>query len=218
MYQENKASLIISADKGQMEKLNPEDESVQILLNLVLGKPMHMTESWAPLVPITAVDKIYVVWYFAEYFYPLVIDLVKCEVWIIDSLSNNTIEAKRVTRYDGTLCLSHILPAILQLSGFYDERKNLKPVNGEWDLRFADKEQCFFQTDGVSCGPFSCKMMEVLISRRALPNITQENMTYILGDALLNAFLVLVNPRQNNVSEYYICFIKVDLSKFRREN
>ncbi|KAL3646819.1 hypothetical protein CASFOL_009363 [Castilleja foliolosa] len=135
IYHENKASLILSADKGQMEKLNPEDASVQIL------------ESWAPLVPITAVDKIYVVWYFAEHIYPLVIDLVKCEVWIINSLSNNTTEAKRVTRYDGTLCLRHILPAILQLSGFYDERKDLKPVNREWDLRFADKEQCFFQTD-----------------------------------------------------------------------
>ncbi|KAL3616151.1 hypothetical protein CASFOL_040008 [Castilleja foliolosa] len=163
-----------------MEKLNPKNESVKILLNIVLGKAIEYTESWAPLVPITAVDKIYVVWYFPEHFYPLVTDLVKSEVWIIDSLSNSTSESKRVTRYEGTMSLRRILPAILQLSGFYDKHKDLKPVNREWDLRFADKEQCFFQTYGVSCGPFSYKMMEVLISRRALPNITQENMTCFL--------------------------------------
>ncbi|KAL3646336.1 hypothetical protein CASFOL_011516 [Castilleja foliolosa] len=49
MYHQNKASQILPGDKGQMEKLNPEDESVKILLNIVLGKPMEYTESWAHL-------------------------------------------------------------------------------------------------------------------------------------------------------------------------
>jgi hypothetical protein len=123
--------------------------------------------------------QIYVVWLAHGHFYPLVIDLVKCEVWVIDSLANSNDEDHRLARYEGTLCLRRILPALLQLSGFYDVRKDLKPVNREWDLRFANKEQCFLQTDKVSCGPFSCKMMEVLVSRRALPNITQENMKFI---------------------------------------
>ncbi|KAL3648758.1 hypothetical protein CASFOL_005161 [Castilleja foliolosa] len=38
------------------------------------------------------------------------------------------------------MCLRRILPALLQLTGFYDVRKDLKPVNREWDLRFADKD------------------------------------------------------------------------------
>ncbi|KAL3648193.1 hypothetical protein CASFOL_007617 [Castilleja foliolosa] len=180
MYHGNEPSKILDADKGQMEKLDPEDEAVKILLDHVLGNCiLYVTDSWAPVVPFTEVDKIYIVWLANDHFYPFVIDLVKCEVWISDSISNNTNEGQRGNRYNKILCLRRILPAILQLSGFYDVRKDLKPVFREWDLNFANKEQCFTQTDGVSCRPFSLKMMEVLISRRALSNITQKNMNFI---------------------------------------
>ncbi|KAL3651701.1 hypothetical protein CASFOL_004703 [Castilleja foliolosa] len=193
MYHNNKSSAISGEDKGKMEKLNPENDAVKILLDLLQGKPIKLIESWGQLVPITAVDKIYVVWLAHEHSYPLVINLVKCEVWLIDSLANQANEVKRFSRYEGTMCLRRILPALLQLTCFYDVRKDLKPVNREWDLRFADKDQCFEQTDGMSCGPFLCKMMEVLVTRRQLPNITEKNMKYI--STLPNAFLVLVNPR-----------------------
>ncbi|KAL3622486.1 hypothetical protein CASFOL_033897 [Castilleja foliolosa] len=166
-------------DKGQMEKLDPENASIKVLLDIVQGKPVELIESWGQLVPITAVDKIYVVWLAHGHFYPLVVDLVKCEVWLIDSLANQSNEAKRFSRYEATMCLRRILPALLQLTGFYDVRKDLKPVNREWDLRFADKDHCFEQTDGKSCGPFACKMMEVLVTRRQLPNITEKNMKHI---------------------------------------
>ncbi|KAL3623449.1 hypothetical protein CASFOL_032265 [Castilleja foliolosa] len=179
MYHNNKASAISDEDKGQMEKLDPENASVKVLLDIVQGKPVELIESWGQLVPITAVDKIYVVWLAHGHFYPLVVDLVKCEVWLIDSLANSSDEAKRFSRYEATMCLRRILPALLQLTGFYDVRKDLKPVNREWDLRFADKDHCFEQTDGKSCGPFACKMMEVLVTRRQLPNITEQNMKHI---------------------------------------
>ncbi|KAL3616138.1 hypothetical protein CASFOL_039995 [Castilleja foliolosa] len=179
MYHNNKASAISDEDKGQMEKLDPENASVKVLLDIVQGKPVELIESWGQLVPITAVDKIYVVWLAHGHFYPLVVDLVKCEVWLIDSLANQSNEAKRFSRYESTMCLRRILPALLQLTGFYDVRKDLKPVNREWDLRFADKDHCFEQTDGKSCGPFACKMMEVLVTRRQLPNITEKNMKHI---------------------------------------
>ncbi|KAL3637509.1 hypothetical protein CASFOL_018677 [Castilleja foliolosa] len=179
MYHNNKASAISDEDKGQMEKLDPENASVKVLLDIVQGKPVELIESWGQLVPITTVDKIYVVWLAHGHFYPLVVDLVKCEVWLIDSLANQSNEAKRFSRYEATMCLRRILPALLQLTGFYDVRKDLKPVNREWDLRFADKDHCFEQTDGKSCGPFACKMMEVLVTRRQLPNITEKNMKHI---------------------------------------
>ncbi|KAL3625594.1 hypothetical protein CASFOL_030539 [Castilleja foliolosa] len=188
MYHNNKASAISDEDKGKMEKLNPENPSVKILLDLVQGKQMDSIESWGQLVPVTEVDKIYVVWLAHEHFYPLVIDLMKCEVWLVDSLANQPTKAKRFTRYEGTMCLRRILPAFLQLTGFYNVRKDLKPVNRESDLRFADKDQCFEQTDGKSCGPFSCKMMEVLVTRRQLPNITEKNMKYIRKGILERIF------------------------------
>ncbi|KAL3637708.1 hypothetical protein CASFOL_018156 [Castilleja foliolosa] len=151
MYHENKSFQIDEDQKGQMEKLDPKDEIVKQLLDHVLGKPiLYTTENWAPLIPFIEVDKIYIVWLALEHFYPLVIDLVKCEVWVIDSLADNSDEDKRLARYEVTLCLRHILQALLQLSGFYDMCRDLKPVNREWDLRFADKEQCFLQTDSVS--------------------------------------------------------------------
>ncbi|KAL3613286.1 hypothetical protein CASFOL_030339 [Castilleja foliolosa] len=183
LYHGNKAIEILDEDKGQMEKLDPKDEFVKQLLDHVLRKPiLFTTENWAPLIPFTEVDK--------------------CEVWVIDSLANSNDEDNRLARYEGTLCLRRILPALLQLSGFYDVRKDLKPVNREWDLRFADKDHCFEQTDKVSCGPFSCKMMEVLVSRRALPNITQENMKFIRR-GIAERIFSLVNLRQkNDVSEY----------------
>ncbi|KAL3625720.1 hypothetical protein CASFOL_030249 [Castilleja foliolosa] len=81
MYHENKAIKILDEDKGQMEKLDPKDEFVKQLLDHVLGKPiLYTTENWAPLIPFTEVDKIYVVWLAHEHFYPLVIDLVKCVI------------------------------------------------------------------------------------------------------------------------------------------
>ncbi|KAL3621595.1 hypothetical protein CASFOL_036507 [Castilleja foliolosa] len=166
--------------KDQAEKLDPDEEQVEILLNLVRGKTkLYLTDKWAPLVPFTEVEKIYVVWLVSQHFYHLVIDLVKCEVWIFDSLSNSTNRTQSENRYLNTMSLRRILPSILMLSGFYDVRKNLKPLNREWDLRFGDKNYCFTQEDGLSCGPFSLKMMEVLVSRRTLPNIIEENMKFI---------------------------------------
>ncbi|KAL3637392.1 hypothetical protein CASFOL_018560 [Castilleja foliolosa] len=113
MYHNNKSSSISGEDKRKMEKLNPENDAVKILLDLLQGKPIELIESWGQLVPITAVDKIYVVWLAHEHFYPLVIDLVKCEVWLIDTLANQANEVKRFSRYEGTMCLRRILPAIL---------------------------------------------------------------------------------------------------------
>ncbi|KAL3656087.1 hypothetical protein CASFOL_000483 [Castilleja foliolosa] len=134
--------------KGQAEKLDPDEEQVEILLNLVQGKTkLYLTDKWAPLVPFTEVEKIYVVWLASQHFYPLVIDLVKCEVWTFDSLSNSTNRTQRANRYLNTLSLRCILPSILMLSGFYDVRKDLKPMNREWDLRFEDKNYCFTQED-----------------------------------------------------------------------
>ncbi|KAL3633273.1 hypothetical protein CASFOL_022800 [Castilleja foliolosa] len=84
--------------KGQAEKLDPDEEQVEILLNLVQGKTkLYLTDKWAPLVPFTEVEKIYFVW----------------------------------------------------LAGFYDVRKDLKPLNREWDLRYGDKNYCFTREDGL---------------------------------------------------------------------
>jgi hypothetical protein len=58
MYHNDKASAISDEDKGQMEKLDPENASVKVLLDIVQGKPMEVIESWGQLVPITAVDKV----------------------------------------------------------------------------------------------------------------------------------------------------------------
>ncbi|KAL3654671.1 hypothetical protein CASFOL_001406 [Castilleja foliolosa] len=110
MYHNNKASAISGEDKGKMEKLNPENDAVKILLDLLQGKPVELIESWGQLVPITAVDMIYVVWLAHEHFYPLVIDLVRCEVWLIDSLANQSNEVKRFSRYEVRMCLRRILP------------------------------------------------------------------------------------------------------------
>ncbi|KAL3648226.1 hypothetical protein CASFOL_007650 [Castilleja foliolosa] len=165
--------------KGKAEKLNLEDEQVKLLLDIVLGKTTMVTEKWGPLVPFTEVQKIYTVWLASGHFYPLVIDLVKCEVWIFDSMAITTNKDQRENRYLKTLSLRRILPVILKASGFYDVGKDLKPVFREWDLCFADKDYCFIQEHGVSCGPFALKMMEVLVSRRALPYITEQNIDLI---------------------------------------
>ncbi|KAL3621727.1 hypothetical protein CASFOL_034387 [Castilleja foliolosa] len=170
--------IIPKGVKGKPEKLNLEDEQVKLLLDIVLDKTTMVTEKWGPLVPFTDVQKIYTVWLASGHFYPLVIDLVKCEVWIFDSMAITTNKAQRENRYLKTLSLRRILPAILKDSGFYDVR-NLKPVFREWDLRFAYKDYCFIQEDSVSCEPFALKMMVVLVSRRALPYITEENMKFI---------------------------------------
>ncbi|KAL3643436.1 hypothetical protein CASFOL_014251 [Castilleja foliolosa] len=173
-------TIIPEEVKGQAEKLDSDEEQVEILLNLDQGKTkLYLTDKWASLVPFTEVEKIYVVWLASQHFYPLIIDLVKCEVWIFDSLSKSTNRTQRENRYQNTLSLRRILPSILMLLGFYDMRKDLKPLNREWDLRFRDKNYCFTQADGLSCGPFSLKMIEVFVSRRALPNITEENMKFI---------------------------------------
>ncbi|KAL3647097.1 hypothetical protein CASFOL_008065 [Castilleja foliolosa] len=138
--------------KGKAEKLNLQDEQVKILLNII-----------------------YTVWLASGHFYPLIIDLVKCEVWIFDSMAICTDKSQRENRYLKILSLRRILPAILKASGFYKVRKDLKPVYREWDLRLADKDYCFRKEEILSCGPFALKMMEVLVSRRALPYITEDN-------------------------------------------
>ncbi|KAL3655629.1 hypothetical protein CASFOL_000025 [Castilleja foliolosa] len=59
MYHNDKGSAISDEDKGKMEKLDPENAPVKVLLDIVQGKPVDVIESWGQLVPITAVDKIY---------------------------------------------------------------------------------------------------------------------------------------------------------------
>ncbi|KAL3651702.1 hypothetical protein CASFOL_004704 [Castilleja foliolosa] len=86
-----------------------------------------------------------------------------------------TDKSQRENRYLKTLSLRRILPATLKASGFYKVRKDLKPVYREWDLLFADNDYYFRQEEILSCGPFALKMMEVLVSRRALPYITEDN-------------------------------------------
>ncbi|KAL3646650.1 hypothetical protein CASFOL_009194 [Castilleja foliolosa] len=119
MYHGDKASKILDEDKGQMEKLDPKDEIVKLLLDHVLVSPYCIRQTAGP-------------------------HLSRSPKLISD-------EDKRVARYDGTFFLRRILPALLQLSGFYAVRKDLKLVNREWDLRFAENEQYFLQTDSVSC-------------------------------------------------------------------
>ncbi|KAL3618889.1 hypothetical protein CASFOL_037117 [Castilleja foliolosa] len=59
MYHGYKAYKILDEDKGQMEKLDPKDEIVKLLLDHVLGKPiLYTTDNWAPLIPFTEVDKV----------------------------------------------------------------------------------------------------------------------------------------------------------------
>ncbi|KAL3640275.1 hypothetical protein CASFOL_015243 [Castilleja foliolosa] len=166
--------------KGKAEKLNLRDEQVNILLNIVLGKTTVVTEKWGPLVPFTEVQKIYTVWLASGHFYPLIIDL-------------------RENRYLKTLSLRRILPVILKASGFYRVRKDLKPVFREWDLRFADKDYCFRQEDILSCGPFALKLMEVLVSRRALPYITEGNIGLIRRSSIAERIFSYSKPAKTNV-------------------
>ncbi|KAL3651498.1 hypothetical protein CASFOL_004500 [Castilleja foliolosa] len=184
--------------KGKAEKLNLRDEQVNILLNIVLGKTTKVTEKWGPLVPFTEVQKIYTVWLASGHFYPLIIDLVRCEVWIFDSMAICTNKAQRENRYLKTLSLRRILPAILKASGFYRVRKDLKPVFREWDLRFADKDYCFRQEDILSCGPFALKLMEVLVSRRALPYITEANIG-LIRSSIAERIFSYSKPAKTNV-------------------
>ncbi|KAL3642914.1 hypothetical protein CASFOL_013729 [Castilleja foliolosa] len=184
--------------KGKAEKLNLRDEQVNTLLNIVLGKTTVITEKWGPLVPFTEVQKIYTVWLASGHFYPLIIDLVRCEVWIFDSMAICTDKAQRKNRYLKTLSLRRILPAILKASGFYRVRKDLKPVFREWDLRFAVKDYCFRQEDILSCGPFALKMMEVLVSRRALPYITEKNIG-LIRSSIAERIFSYSKPAKTNV-------------------
>ncbi|KAL3618937.1 hypothetical protein CASFOL_037165 [Castilleja foliolosa] len=184
--------------KGKAEKLNLRDEQVNILLNIVLGKTTVVTEKWGPLVPFTEVQKIYTVWLASGHFYPLIIDLVRCEVWIFDSMAICTDKSQRENRYLKTLSLRRILPAILKASGFYRVRKDLKPVFREWDLRFADKDYCFRQEDILSCGPFALKMMDVLVSRRALPYITEQNIG-LIRSSIAERIFSYSKPAKTNV-------------------
>ncbi|KAL3619677.1 hypothetical protein CASFOL_034589 [Castilleja foliolosa] len=186
--------------KGKAEKLNLEDEQVKILLNIVLGKTIVVTEKWGPLVPIhrSSEGSIYIVWLASGHFYPFIIDLVKCEVWIFDSMAISTDKEQRENRYLKTLSLRRILPAILKASGFYDVRKDLKPVFREWDLRFADKDYCFRQEKIVSCGPFAFKLMEVLVSRRALPYITEDNIG-LIRRSIAERIFSYCKPAKTNV-------------------
>ncbi|KAL3655985.1 hypothetical protein CASFOL_000381 [Castilleja foliolosa] len=184
--------------KGKAEKLNLRDEQVNILLNIVLGKTTVVIEKWGPLVPFTEVQKIYTVWLASGHFYPLIIDLVRCEVWIFDSMAICTVKSQRENRYLKTLSLRRILPAILKASGFYRVRKDLKPVFREWDLRFADKDYCFRQEDILSCGPFALKMMDVLVSRRALPYITEQNIG-LIRSSIAERIFSYSKPTKTNV-------------------
>ncbi|KAL3627135.1 hypothetical protein CASFOL_028498 [Castilleja foliolosa] len=106
--------IIPKGVKGKAEKLNLEDEQVKLLLDLVLGKTTIVIEKWGPLVPFTEVQKIYTVWLVSGHFYPLIIDLVRCEVCIFDSMAISTNKDQRENRYLKTLSLRRILPAILK--------------------------------------------------------------------------------------------------------
>jgi Ulp1 protease family, C-terminal catalytic domain len=82
-------------------------------------------------------------------------------------------------RYLDTIGLRRILPNILIVSSFYESRPELKCLRREWDIRFANPEHCFDQNENHSCGPFSLKTIEVLVSRRGLVNVDEDHMAEI---------------------------------------
>jgi Ulp1 protease family, C-terminal catalytic domain len=121
------------------------------------------------------------VWHTGAHWFPLLIDLRRCEVWVFDSLQHRarTDPDMRRRRYADTLGLRRLLPTILQLTSFYEHRPELRPLEREWDLRFAHPQHCFEQHGSHSCGPFSVKTIEVLLARRAVVNVDEDHMKII---------------------------------------
>ncbi|KAL3632457.1 hypothetical protein CASFOL_025441 [Castilleja foliolosa] len=142
------------------------------LLEIVRGVGVEETNpGWNKMVPWSDIDRVYTIWHDENHWYPIAIDLVMCEIWIFDSLFRNAVSPDlRYRRYKGTRKLRRLLPDLLEHSGIFETRAT---IDREWDLRFAHPDHCFNQTDNHSCGIFSSKMIEVLMSRQAQANIDE---------------------------------------------
>ncbi|KAL3619648.1 hypothetical protein CASFOL_034560 [Castilleja foliolosa] len=148
-----------------------KEEIPDTLLEIVRGVGVGETNpGWNKLVPWSDIDRVYTIWHDKLHCYPIVIDLVTCEIWIFDSLFRNADTDLRYRRYKGTRKLRRLLPDLLKHSGIFETRAM---IDREWDLRFAHPDHCFNQTDNHSCGIFSLKMIEVLMSRQAQANIDE---------------------------------------------
>ncbi|KAL3615952.1 hypothetical protein CASFOL_040246 [Castilleja foliolosa] len=142
------------------------------LLEIVRGVGVGETNpGWNKMVPWSDIDRVYTIWHDIDHWYPIAIDLVTCEIWIFDSLFRNAaLPDLRYRRYKGTRKLRRLLPDLLKHSGIFETRAT---IDREWDLRFAHPDHCFNQTDNHSCGIFSLKMIEVLMSRQGPANIDE---------------------------------------------
>ncbi|KAL3651994.1 hypothetical protein CASFOL_001675 [Castilleja foliolosa] len=142
------------------------------LLEIVRGVGVGETNpGWNKMVPWSDIDRVYTIWHDENHWYPIAIDLVTCEIWIFDSLFRNAVSPDlRYRRYKGTRKLRRLLPDLLEHSGIFENRAT---IDREWDLRFSHPDHCFNQTDNHSCGIFSLKMIEVLMSRQAQANIDE---------------------------------------------
>ncbi|KAL3617205.1 hypothetical protein CASFOL_038952 [Castilleja foliolosa] len=149
-----------------------EEEIPDTLLEIVQGVGVGETNpGWNKLVPWSDIDRVYTIWHDIDHWYPIAIDLVTCKIWIFDSLFRNAVSPDlRYRRYKGTRKFRRLLPDLLKHSGIFETRAT---IDREWDLRFAHPDHCFNQTDNHSCGIFSLKMIEVLMSRQAQSNIDE---------------------------------------------
>ncbi|KAL3633241.1 hypothetical protein CASFOL_022768 [Castilleja foliolosa] len=96
------------------------------LLEIVRGVGVGETNpGWNKLVPWSDIDRVYTIWHDELRWYPIVIDLVTCEIWIFDSLSRNADTDLRYRRYKGTRQFRRLLPDLLKYYGIFESRATI---------------------------------------------------------------------------------------------
>ncbi|KAH6756685.1 hypothetical protein C2S53_001087 [Perilla frutescens var. hirtella] len=72
--------------------------------------------------------------------------------------------------------LTHILPQLLKYCGFWDCRQDLQAKYTHWKIKTVKGDGIYKQTDGVSCGVYELKFVEMLMSNSRMPQPTDNEL------------------------------------------
>ncbi|XP_057790689.1 uncharacterized protein LOC131007789 [Salvia miltiorrhiza] len=166
------------------EQLNPDVEGV-IPVEDLYGLSKYVTSDlpgWGKYKPWYDYDELIMVCELESHWVTFSVNFIKSAITIYDSTQRKLDDTDYAVRKTFFTPLARMLPQILKYSGFYDERKEVKPKLTEWRFAYLESGNVYKQTDTKSGGAYALKYAEMILTKQHLPSFEKKDVEKLCVD------------------------------------
>ncbi|KAH6780439.1 hypothetical protein C2S52_011676 [Perilla frutescens var. hirtella] len=119
---------------------------------------------------------VFVTYLDSDHWVTCVVSFIEHVIAFYDSTWHNWTKEIRQSRINFFAPLTRILPQLLKYCGYWDCRKDLQPKYTEWKMKIVERAGVYKQNDGVNCGLYALKFVEMLMTNTIMPQPTDKEM------------------------------------------